>query len=68
MGWYPVKKDADVVYVTLVNEVHKVFRCAKATRRSKKTQNLVAPRAIKRVLCNRQQFNMGKPHLLDIRN
>ena len=64
----PVKNDADVVLVALINEIHEVFRRAEAAGRGVEPKQLIPPGAVKGKFRDRQEFNMGKTHLKDIRD
>jgi hypothetical protein len=65
---HPVHNHPNTVLVALVNEIHEVFWCAIAGGAGIVPRHLIPPRAIKRMLCYRQQLNMSESQLLDIRN
>src|SRR5438067_1880429 len=66
MRRHPVEDDTDALLVEMIDEKHQILRCAIACRRRKVTYGLIAPRAVKGMLHNRQQLDMGEAHLLGI--
>lgn len=54
--------------MTVIDKVHKVVGGAHAAGRCKITSHLIAPRAVKGVLGDRQQFDMRIAHGFDIVN
>jgi hypothetical protein len=64
---YPVEDHADPGLVQHVHEVHEVLRGAVPARRGEVPGRLVAPRREERVLGDRQQFDVGEPHVLAVR-
>ena len=67
MARNPVEDDSDGVLMEHIDEILKVLNSSKPTRRSKIPGDLIPPRLIKRVLCNRHQLDMGKSHLRAVR-
>ena len=55
---YPVQEHANAMLVAVVHKVHEVGGRAKATGRRIIACGLVAPRAVIRMLADRQQFNV----------
>ena len=60
---HPVEDHADAVLVQRVDEVHEVLRRAVAAGRREVAGRLVAPRAVERVLHDRQELDVGEAHL-----
>ena len=60
MHRYKVENDANVLLVAGVDEGGQLVRCAVAAGRRKKAGDLVAPAAVKRMLGQRHQLNMGE--------
>src|SRR6185437_8034773 len=68
MRGYPVEDDADASAMTGIHKKLEIGRRAMAAGGGKITCCLVTPGFIKRVLRNREQFDMGVAHLSYIRN
>ena len=68
MRGHPVHNDADARFMAGVDKIHEIVRLPEAAGRRVKSGDLIAPRAIKRMLGNRQEFDMRKAHLLDVGN
>src|SRR5215813_1879356 len=66
MRGYPVQDHANTLLVQIVNEIHKIRRRPIAPRRGKVAGDLVAPGGVQRMLHDREEFDMGKSHRLDI--
>ena len=66
MAGHPVDQDADAVLVQHVDEMLKVLGRAEPAGRRIQGERLVAPGSIERVLVDRQQFDMGESHVLDV--
>ena len=62
MSRYPVKNNADAFFVHVVNKIHEFFRGAVAGGRSKISGDLISPGAVKRMLGDAHQFNVGISH------
>ena len=62
----PVKNNTYSRLVHSIYERHKILGRAVARRRRIITADLIAPRAVKRVLHHGHKLDMGIPHLLDI--
>ncbi len=63
---HPVEDHADAVPVQDVDEVHEVLRRAVARGRREVAGRLVAPRAVERVLGDRQQLDVREAHVADV--
>ena len=63
---YPVEDDADARLVTGIDEVLELLGVAVARGRRKVAGHLIAPRAVERVLHNRENLDVRVAHLLDI--
>ncbi len=63
---HPVENHADAVLVQDVDEVHEVLRRPVARRGREVPGRLVAPRAVERVLGDRQQLDVGEPHVAHV--
>ncbi len=66
MSWHPVKQHANAFAVQVVNQILEVIGRAKARARCVVACDLIAPGAVKGVLHNAQQFNVGIAHPGDI--
>src|ERR1041385_5258543 len=66
MRRYPIEDHADAVLVQHVDEVHEILRRAVAARRREKSRALVAPRAIERMLHDRQELDVREIHLAHV--
>ena len=66
MSRHPVQNHADVVAVQVVDHIGKIFRRTVTAGRSKVTGHLVAPGAVKGMLRDSHQFDMGIAHLFQI--
>ena len=62
----PVKDHTDLITVKIINHIFEIFCCSVAGSRCIITGYLIAPGAVKRVLCNSHQFDMGIAHFLHI--
>ena len=62
----PVKQNADVRLMALVNEFHELLRVAVAGGRRIIARDLIAPRGIVGILGQRHQLDVGIAHLLQI--
>src|SRR5690554_1428820 len=65
---HPVQYHADVVLVTLVDQVTQIIRAPVTAGRGIIAGGLVTPGFIQRVLGNRQQLNVGEPGFQNIGN
>ena len=63
MPRHPVQQHAQSPFVGPVDEVHEILRRAVATGHRVVTGLLVAPGHVERMLCHRQQLQMGVAHL-----
>src|SRR5262249_34594460 len=63
---YPVENYPNSMLVKVIHHVHEVLRRSIARGWRKVTGGLISPRAIERMLHNRQQFNMGELHTLHV--
>ena len=63
---HPVHDHADAGLMRLVDQIHEVFRRAVAACRGEVADDLIAPRAVERVLGQRHELDVGVAHLLDI--
>jgi hypothetical protein len=66
VSWNPIQKDTNPLLMHIINEILEIFRWTKATGWSIVARDLISPRAIKRILGNRHQFDMCKPQVFDI--
>ena len=66
VGRDPIDDHTDGVLVAVVDEVHEVFGGAIAACGREIAGRLVPPRSTERMLGNRQEFQVGKSHLLAI--
>src|SRR5215831_863878 len=64
----PIKNDADTGLMAAIDEFHEFGGMAEAARRGEIAKRLIAPRAVKGVLHDGQQFDVRIAHLFDIRN
>ena len=64
--WDPIQDDADPSLVEVVDEIHQVLRSAVAPGWGKVAGDLVPPGTEEGVVHDREQFHVGKVHLLDI--
>ena len=62
----PVQNDTDFMLMQIIDEVHKVLRRAVAGCRRIISRDLIAPRAVKRMLCDANQLDVSISHLLEI--
>ena len=62
----PIKNDADSLAVGTVYKGSQIVRGAIAASGCKKSERLIAPRTVKRMLRNGQNFNVGETHFLYI--
>ena len=70
MRRHPVEDHADAVLVQVIDEVHEILRRAVASGRREVAGRLVAPRAVERMLHDRQQLDVREAqvgHVLDQR-
>ena len=66
MRRHPVQDHANTLLVQIVNEIHKIRRRPIAPCWGKVTGDLIAPGGVQRMLHDREEFDMGKSHRLDI--
>ena len=66
MRRHPVEDDADPGRVRGVDEVGEILRRAEAARRREQRDRLIAPRAVERILGDRQQLDMGEAHIAHV--
>ena len=66
MSRYPVKDNADTVLMHVIHEIHEIGRCAVSAGRCVVICNLIAPGAVKRILCNTHKLYMGITHFLNV--
>src|SRR6187551_2662248 len=66
MRGHPVQDDSYVVSMERIDEIHEILWGSKIAGRSEVSGGLVPPGAKKRVIHDRQELYMGKPHLLEI--
>ena len=59
----PVEHHADAALMQVIDEVHEILRRAVAGARREIARDLVAPRAVERVLHHRQQLDVGEAHV-----
>ncbi len=62
----PVEHDADASLMEGVDESHEVGRQAEPGGGSKETGRLVAPASVERILHDREEFNVGETHLVQM--
>ena len=62
----PIDDNTQFGFVAGIHQGPELVDCTVPDRRRKKTDRLVSPGAVERVLGNRQQLDMGEPHLLDV--
>ena len=62
----PVKNNTYLVAMKIIDHIFEIFCCSVAGSRCIITGYLIAPGAIKRVLCNSHKFDMGIAHFLYI--
>ena len=63
---HPVQHQADAAGMAAVDEARERRRVAVAAGRGEQPDRLVAPRAVERILRDRQQLEMGEAHLGDV--
>ena len=63
---YPVHNNAYTVFMALINKILKFVAITVARGCREVAGNLITPRAVKRILCNRHHFNMCVTHILYI--
>ena len=68
MARHPVQQQADAAGMAAVDEARERRRIAVAAGRGEQPDRLVAPRAVERILRDRQQLEMGEAHLGDVRH
>ena len=61
VGRHPIENNAQAILVKMINEKHKILRRAVSAGWRKVVAGLVTPRAIKRMLGDRQNLEVGKP-------
>ena len=66
VGRHPVENHADAVLVAVIDEVGEIFRRAVAAGDGEVADGLIAPRAGKRMLADRHQFDVRVAHFLAI--
>ena len=64
----PVHDDAETGLMRLVDQVHEILRRAVAAGRGEIADDLIAPRAVERILGQRHELDMRIAHFLDIGN
>ena len=64
----PVHDDAKAGLMRLVDQVHEILRRAVAAGRGEIADDLIAPRAVERILGQRHELDMRIAHFLDIGN
>ena len=64
--WHPIENHADIMLVQIVHQIHEVLRRAVAAGGGKKSQSLIAPGTVIRMFHDRQEFHVGKVHLLHV--
>ena len=60
VGGHPIENNAQAILVKIINEIHKILRRAIPAGWCEVVAGLVTPRAIKRMLGDRQNLEMGK--------
>ena len=68
MSRNPVHNNIKSCLMAFIYKRHKIERCAISCSRSKISCNLISPRSIERIFCQRHKFNMCIAHILNIRN
>src|SRR5207247_4761799 len=63
---HPVEEDSYVVLVQVIDQVNQVLRPPVAAGRREEAGRLVAPRAVERMLGDRQEFDVGEAHLTNV--
>src|SRR6185369_7380955 len=66
MRRYPIDEHGDSLLVAAVHQIHEIFRRAETRRRSIAADQLVSPRAGKRMLHDGQELQVCIAHLLDV--
>ena len=66
MHWHKIQNNADVLLMAGIDKGGQLVRRAVAAGRRKKAGDLVAPAAVKRMLSQRHQLNMGEAVLLTV--
>jgi len=66
MGRGPIKKDPDAFLVAAVDEVHEIGGSSETACRGVVAERLVAPGAIKRMLHDREKFDVRIAELFDV--
>ena len=64
MGRYPVQNDTDLIAMQHVDQICKILRCSVTGGRCIIAGYLIAPGAVKRMLCDSHQLHMSIPHIL----
>ena len=68
VGGDPVENNADARFMGGVYEIGEILGSAVAGGRGEIARYLIAPAAVKRMLHNRHQLDVGISHILDIGN
>src|SRR5262249_7901034 len=63
MSRHPVENDGETLSVACIYQGGKVGWTAKATSGCKKSGRLIAPGSVEWMFADRQEFNMGEPHV-----
>ena len=66
MGRNPIENDADIVLMQIIDQEHQILGRSVATGRGKVTGRLIAPRAVKWMLHQREKFHMGETEAMDV--
>ena len=66
MAGHPVEQHAEAGAVAGVDQCDEIFRRAEAAGRREQTGRLIAPRAVERMLGDRQEFDVGEAHVGDV--
>src|ERR1700761_772713 len=64
----PVEDNSNSLLVAAIDEMTKLIRVSKTARRRIVTGDLVTPGTVKRMLGDREQFDVGVTHLFDVRD
>ena len=68
MARHPVENDVQSSLMRGIHKIAEIITRPETTGRRIHTGRLVAPATVERMLINRQQFEMGKAHPLDVRH
>ena len=61
VGRHPIENNAQAILVKIIDEIHKILRRAVSAGWCEVVASLVTPRAIKRMLGDRQNLEVSKP-------